>query len=388
MRYLSLLKQGGISVLQDMILHILDRACLLVLFFACGMVQYALMYGTAILYVLAAALAAAAGILFSRLLIGHAIGSVRTKFRENHALLQAERDMCTLCDTVLTVLFLFVTVPSAALPVLLSGAAAGVLVYLLRTDLHDAKAREAAENAVLAGAKFLAAGMTLFLAMAALEHGTSDPDQASAALLAVLSIMPENLVMKADSPLRAAAVTFYGLSEAAMCLAAAMMVSGSFVTVELPAGFYGVLSAAAAVAAIASAAFLPVLSGKKHRFSLSAALACLLPCFFFSASAGILPLVSAAAAALFRTVLFPVLAAAVSQGKGERESGISAFSGVLTALLVSVMWLIVYLRTGCAYQNMTAAQMMFLIWTFGAPAEEAFRTMRQRAEKYLAGEKE
>ena len=66
---IKLLKECGIEAIKDSLLHVLDRACLLLFAFAMGMLAYTLMYGTGALFILVLCAMVCVGIVILILII-------------------------------------------------------------------------------------------------------------------------------------------------------------------------------------------------------------------------------------------------------------------------------------------------------------------------------
>lgn len=390
-----LLKTGGGYAAADLILHLADRACLLVLFYAMGMVLYTLMYGNAALLVMGIAGMAAAGTVPSRFLL-HA-GIVRVRYPlVLYLAKQTGRDAAEITDALDRTAFLAEAVLTFLVSLLFSvrAAAAAAALFLpavlLSGSCGGSPEREALRAALKAGLAVLAVCAAVCFGIMDQAAAGTGTDQAAALLMAVGGL--------ACSGNPRAAVTL--VTEAAVFAGALAMASAEGLF-RMPSYALPAFMTAAVLCSTAAAAAECLLQRSRHVL-LSASLS-FLPVCAVSLAGGIQAFCIALGAGSMRLILLPVMAAALSGGEREwdeedsprlyeelsaRHCPAAAMAAALSMVLVQAGSVLLYLRGMISWRHVLPAVLLYAVWASSAASAAGAGAVRRLAAERLHGKED
>lgn len=384
----DLLKKGGRYAVQDMMLHVLDRACLLILFYAMGMVLYTLMYGNAALLVMEIAALAAAGTVPSRFLLQAGIIRVRYPLIL-YLRKETGRDTADIEDVLDREAFMAETALTAAASLLFSLPAAVCAFPVLMAAVLSRRKEEKAEHLAVRAAlrdclPVLAVCAAVFFTM--MDQGTGT-DQAAAILMCTGSI-----ACGGKSGMMA------GIMAEAAVFAGAAGLALSEGLVSVPEYVLPAVLVTAVLCSGAAGAASQLVPHREHRFL--AAVCTFLPSCAVSLAGGVPALCIIFSASVIRLLLLPVMAAALSGRETEwdeddspllhealniRHCPAAAMGAAMSMILVQAGFVLLYLRGMIAWRFVLPSVMLYAVWASSSFSASAASEVREKAAMRLHG---
>ena len=188
---IKLLKECGIEAIKDSLLHVLDRACLLLFAFAMGMLAYTLMYGTGALFILVLCAMVCVGIVIARAFLHSVVVHVRYPlalylkkemgYAETYSIHQLDT-IAYLCETAISILFILVLSLWCGLLMAVLFFLAVVLVHLSCAKCKDDTIRLALQDGITTAVYFI----TFTIMVLLIRNQDVSADSALSILLAML----------------------------------------------------------------------------------------------------------------------------------------------------------------------------------------------------------
>lgn len=201
---IKLLKTCGSDAVKDIILHVLDRACVLLLVFAFGMLAYTLMYGTGALYILILCAMVLTGIVLARGFLHSAMVHVRyplvlylkkeMNVEETHAIHQLDL-VSYVSEVALSTVFVLLLNLWCGLMMAVTVLLVGLVMYLLTGKTKDETVQKATGESVSAAGSFLLFAIVVLF----IRHQEIPIDSAISILLAIGLLFP-SVTLKNNLP--------------------------------------------------------------------------------------------------------------------------------------------------------------------------------------------
>ena len=393
---IKLLKECGIEAIKDSLLHVLDRACLLLFAFAMGMLAYTLMYGTGAFYIMVLCAMVCVGIILARTFLHSAMVHVRYPlvlylkkekgYAETYSIHQLDT-IAYLCETAISILFILVLSLWCGLLMAVLFFLAVVLAHLSCAKCKDDTIRLALQDGITTAVYFI----TFTIMVLFIRNQDVSADSALSILLAMLFSMPqvsikENILF-----------FFYSLSFPMMACTTAIVVLQLFQLLEIPVLYLDALLCFLCIGPACFVAAMHLWKPKKERKLFLSALVLAIPVIFI-VSDNLFSLLMGVFVIVARLFLLPAMSATFSKGLEEKEEDDdeeiyallqqqSDAPGVFASMFTSVLFVagmtLLYLRGMVTYVAMLMGMMAVIGYMHSPSVSLAALQMKEMVQHHL-----
>ena len=393
---IKLLKECGIEAIKDSLLHVLDRACLLLFAFAMGMLAYTLMYGTGAFYIMVLCAMVCVGIILARTFLHSAMVHVRYPlvlylkkekgYAETYSIHQLDT-IANLCETVVSVLFILALSLWCGLLMAVLVVLAMVVVHLSCEKCKDETMRHALQDGITTAFYFL----TFTIMVLLIRNQDVSADSALSILLALLFSMPQVSIKENIFSL------FYSLSFPLMAYTTAIVVLQLFQLLEIPVLYLDALLCFLCIGPACFVAAMHLWKPKKERKLFLSALVLAIPVIFI-VSDNLFSLLMGVFVIVARLFLLPAMSATFSKGLEEKEEDDdeeiyallqqqSDAPGVFASMFTSVLFVagmtLLYLRGMVTYVAMLMGMMAVIGYMHSPSVSLCALQMKEMVQHHL-----